>query len=259
MWLDNFFSKYIEMNSCQNPNPFRQLPNGSIEFNLSKKDEYYTQRNNKMHPYSSCNTTSLVNGLLSSNIPFKVKEGIQPEDYLTSVLESGEAIKIAMDLFPYLIDTKTKKLKTEPRLIAKMLAWCAYKVISKKVAVYTAGGNVQDMIWNMVKEKGTTIGLGSFTSSGHYVNFVGFCTTQDSIRNIKNPEEILLNQIKYLIFDDPWGNYYKHYEDANGNDLHMPIKDFYEIIWGGKDNKSLIYIRKRGFKTEDYHIKDYIF
>lgn len=244
------------LNGCQNPFPFIKNTNGTIDYNLTRKDEYYIQRNNKYYPVSSCNTTSLANGIIGSGMFIRTKNGIQPEDKLTKLLETKEAFETAERLTPWFTNGKGE-LTTDPRLIAIMLAWAAHKLMGKKICAYTSNGRIQDMLFNMIKFKGCTVGLGSFTPAGHYVCFCGFKTNQADIGQIESPDDVKIEEIIHLIMDDPWGDFRTNYRVHNGNDIPITIDRYMDLMWGEYNNKYLIYIRETGFVIDEYKINQY--
>lgn len=252
-----FFKKLNKkLNGCQNPFPLIKNKDGTINYNLTRKDEYYIQRNNKYYPVSSCNTTSLTNGIIGSGMPIVTKNGIQPEDKLTKLLETKEAFETAERLTPWFTDGKGE-LTTDPRLIAIMLAWAGHKLMNKKICAYTSHGRVQDMIFNMVKSKGCTVGLGSFTPAGHYVCFGGFQTKQTDIEQIEVPDNVEVKKIIHLIMDDPWGDFRTNYRLHNGNDIPITTDRYMDLMWGDYNSKYLIFIRKAGFDIKGYKVNQY--
>jgi len=65
-----------------------------MKFNLSEMKEFHNQRDNKLMPSGTCGPTGAVNALIASDIPVDVPAGIQPEDYITGILQANEAYAI---------------------------------------------------------------------------------------------------------------------------------------------------------------------
>lgn len=249
-WFDKFLKKQIIFPSSQNRNPVKHMPDGTIKFNLSKKDEYYSQRNNEDKRLSACNTTALVNSLIASDIQIPITKGVQPEDIFTRLLETQEAYKAVLKHAPWLKGT-------EPRLIAIMLSWAAHRLLGKKYCVSSSQGTLQELVYNMVVERGCAIALGSYTKSGHYVSIVGFVTKQSDIADITNPDDVSVSALQYIIQDDPYGDYNSGYTIRNGNDIMISIDVYNRIVWGKDNRKYLNFIRKKGFDIQGYKIKKY--
>jgi len=196
-----------------------------FSINLSKDFDYHTQRNNKYVPMASCNTTALIMALISSNISFDYPAGMQPEDYLTSLLQSKEAFDEMKKIAPWAV-----KDGYPPQEVHVMLEWAVnQKLVGRKVDVFTTNATIQDLLFNILKKESTCAVSGYFTKSGHIVTLVGFESKQKNIESIKRAEEIDLDKVKDLIVDDPYGNYHKDYKDYHGNNIKFSLQEFADL------------------------------
>ena len=217
----------------------------SVKINLSKKENYYTQRNNKLFPFSSCGVTSMINALWSSNIPFTIPKNYQPEDYLTEMLESKEAYDIAKIKAPTLL-----KQGYEPRLIHVMLEWAVNRLVGYEADIFIEHTSIQTMIYNLWVNKNACVVDGSFTKEGHIVCVVGFEYEHGMHANWepRSYSDILLSRIKKIIIDDSYGNYFTGYTDQRGNDIEFDLETFNRLTnYKGNYYDKRMHILRRQF------------
>jgi len=187
--------------------------------NISKDNQYHTQRNNQFYPQGTCNTTASINALLASGISFDYPHDMQPEDYLTQILESPEAWKKLQKEYPQLITQGY-----HPRHVHKILEWAINdKLVKRKVVRFTTNASIHDILFHVYKHGAVNVN-GSFTEFGHIVTVMGYSTKQNN--TITKPYDIQLDKIEYIIIDDPYGNYFKQYHDYHGNDIQFPLQVF---------------------------------
>lgn len=60
-----------------------------MEIQLSRDTDYHSQVNNKVIPMEACNTTSAIMWLKTARIEFWHPKILQPEDYLTHILDGA--------------------------------------------------------------------------------------------------------------------------------------------------------------------------
>ncbi|MFA5396587.1 MAG: hypothetical protein WC346_11325 [Methanogenium sp.] len=215
-----------------------------VKVNLSKKENYYTQRNNKKYPFSSCGVTSMINALCASNIPFTIPKDIQPEDYLSNMLEGTEAYKIA--------EIKAPKLLVQgypPRLIHVMLEWAVNKLVGYQADTFIEHASIQTMIYNLWVNKNACIVDGKFTKDGHIVCVVGFTYEHGMNANWRprSYSDIILNRIQSIIIDDSYGNYFSGYIDQRGNDIEFDLETFNKLTnkFGDAYDKRMHILRRQ--------------
>ena len=192
----------------------------STVFNLSEDSEYHSQRNNKFFPFSTCNTTSAIMALKSSQIPFGYASDMQPEDYLTSILRSDEAYVLMREKYTWAIPGGY-----EPNEVHGMLEWGINKMVGKKVDRFSTNNTLQELVYYLIRGRASIIN-GRFTKYGHMVVLVGFETYQKDADRIPELKYVDLNEIKHYIIDDPYGNYHTDYKDVKGNNVIVTPEDF---------------------------------
>jgi hypothetical protein len=191
-----------------------------IIYNISKDDEYHTQRNNKFFPISTCNTTSIIMALDAIGVKYSFTQGMQAEDYLTQITETKESYDKMRRDFSWAI-----KGGYAPRMVHGMLEWATNKMVGKQVDKFSTNYSMQSLILALINKKGVVVS-GRFTASGHIVCMVGFESTQENILQATAENQIQLDKIVNIIVDDPYGNYYTDYKDVAGNNTKFPLADF---------------------------------
>jgi hypothetical protein len=197
-----------------------------VKVNLSKKENYYTQRNNVNYPFSSCGVTSMINALCASNIPFPILKNKQPEDYLTEMLESDLAYTVAKTKYNLLI-----KQGYPPRLIHGMLEWAVNRFVGYQADIFIEHTSIQTMIFSLWVNKNACVVDGKFTKDGHIVCVVGFTYEHGMNANWepRSYSDVLLNRIQSIIIDDSYGNYFAGYTDQRGNDIEFDLETFNKL------------------------------
>jgi hypothetical protein len=188
--------------------------------NVSRPKDYYTQINNKKFPLASCNTTSMVEALVVSEIDFPYPDNKQPEDYFTEIMETEELYKMR--------DRYGKWAKNyRPAEIHMLLSWATNKkLVGRNVTRFSTEYPLQLLLFDIACRKRPVVMSGSFTSSGHIVVLVGFTTLQEEVDVVSEPKKIRLGSVKEFIVDDPYGNWYTDYSDHHGNDIRFSFPDF---------------------------------
>lgn len=171
--------------------------------NNSINKTIHTQRNNKLRPYSACNVTSFINALNCCNIQFDYPENMQPEDYFMSLMMGNEAKKIL------------GRRKSNPWNYSEILVEVCNKYLVKRDVCEIKYATVEE-IYNHLMDGNVCTTSGAFTRSGHFVCIVG-CGVLNGV-------------VDRFLIDDPYGNYHTKYKDHNGDNIGMPIEDFYKII-----------------------------
>lgn len=196
-----------------------------IIHNPSRPAEYYSQRNNKKRPASSCFATSDVNMLFTARKYFPYPEGMQPEDYITELLLSDEALKYARSI-------NIKAPREQIRLWYRMHVWVINeKLFQEQVCKYVSKITIQEIVFLCSKNKPVIAG-GSFTESGHMVCIVGFQTRQLNIYKINDYRNIDISLVDYIIIDDPYGDYHSDYKKKKGDNIKFTIDEIKKLIKG---------------------------
>ena len=172
--------------------------------NNSDGKPYFSQRNNKIKPASSCNVTSIINALSSAGWPVlaMVPEGVQPEDALMRFIMTDAAC-----------DRKWRSLdpqgKQPPNEWHAVLAYGANKWLAK--LGYTDSPvqfreNVTAEEIKAVIQDGGADGM-----LNHVVAIVGYSGDD-------------------FIIDDPWGDFRDKYVTVKGNDIPMTRSEFMNLL-----------------------------
>lgn len=185
--------------------------------NLSKDNDYHSQINNKRYPMSTCNTTSAIMALKANGISFKYPEEMQPEDYLTMILETKEAYDKLYKDFNWAV-----KDGYSPREVHGMLEWGINKLVGENIDMFTTNSSLKEVLYRIHKGKASLM-TGRFTKTGHVICVVGFSTRQSSIDSFESFDMDLMD---YVIIDDPYGDYHTGYKNHRGNNIYFPINQF---------------------------------
>jgi len=194
-------------------------------YDLSRSNEFREQRDNERMPNSTCGPTSAVNASFASGIYFEHPEGMQPEDYIISLLQSQASYKVFNRIFPH--------ANFNPWNTSYMIKWAINKAVGKNVCE-VRDVSIAETVWHMIKEQGALVHGGGFTSYGHMVAVVGFDSDQPDILSVSGPSGIDMDALNALILDDPWGDYMSGYRDHNGDSVSIPIRTFERVVYRGR-------------------------
>ena len=199
------------------------------EIDLSIKDEYYSQINNKYIPLSSCMRTSEVMFLLYNGVRFIeagnfnsqdnskhfiiYPKGMQPEDYLTALCESPWGYELRNAL-PW-----AEKDKTPPGQVHQILSEIVNRMIGTPVDVYSFTKDIT-IVYNEIRNGRCVMTSGQFTKSGHAVCVCGMRYDENT------------NEVSDILIDDPYGDYFSNYKNPNGNNIWFPVLEFMKL-WSG--------------------------
>lgn len=182
--------------------------------NNSEGKPYFSQRNNKIKPASSCNVTSIINALSAAGWPVEdmVPEGVQPEDALMRYIMTDAGC-----------DKKWRSLDPEGKIPPNewhaVLAYGANRWLS---GLGYSGSPVQfrenvsaDEIKSVIQNGGAAVVSGAFPSVdgvlNHVVAIVGYSGDD-------------------FIIDDSWGDYRDKYVTVKGNDIPLKRADFVRLL-----------------------------
>ena len=192
-----------------------------MELIIGRSIPYRPQWDNTLYPASTCNTTSMVHALEVSGIPFTYPEDMQPEDYLTNILESKEAYSRLVKLYKWAVG------KYPPRQVHAMLSWAVNeKLVGTPCTFFTTNATIQEMIYHLVATRTALVVGTDFTSYGHIVTVVGLATAQEDIMQAQSPRDVNLEAISSIIVNDSWGNYLTGYKDRNGFNIRVPFHTY---------------------------------
>lgn len=215
-----------------------------VKVNLSKKEDYHTQRNNKLEAATACVFTSLVNASKASGIFFHYPTGYQPEDYLTEKSDSPHYWSLAKEISPKLVAQGYP-----PRQIYSVVEEIFNDVVGYEATKFIDGSSIQTMVYRLWVEKTACVVDGKFTRNGHAVAVVGF-TYEHNWRENWKPRiysDIVLSKIKTIIVDDSWGDYHSGYDSVRGNDVEFSLDEFNNLTnqYGIAYNKRMFVFYRR--------------
>ena len=204
---------------------------GPIIYNLSEGHKYFTQRDNKIKPFATCNTTSMCMALTYSGVKMpEKKDDEQYEDLLTNYLRTNKDVlayykKIDPVEYAAWISAPDNPKLTPPNENHAVLSYGTNLWIGQKVTSFSTVTPLDSLIKDLIQGRASVLS-GLWAGFHHIVCMVGFVSTQ---QDVLTADSIDLTQITDIIVDDPFGSYKTKYQDVNGNDIRVPYKDFLTI------------------------------
>jgi hypothetical protein len=205
--------------------------------NRSKDSEFHTQRNNKKYPMEACNVTSYVMAGKQAGILFDTPDGVQPEDWLFTYMNTPEYYERMQREHPWSWERMPNgrvKYHYRPNEIHAMLAEAFNELVGRDVATFYEAGRPSGLIAAYVRAGCGVVLSGRFPyrggTIGHIVSLAGYSFDGDEI-------------IEWII-DDPFGDYHTDYTDHRGNNVPVDTDDFRQIFRPpGSDTKMCHVIR----------------
>jgi hypothetical protein len=184
---------------------------------------YRSQRDNVDRPGSSCNVTSAVMVLEASGHPPTEIEGLkpgqQPEDFLSLIADSPEALEAMRERCPWFF--KGGQAMINPAEAPTMLDWIVGKAYGRALLHYREDLMVTAIAYQIDLKRAVVL-RGQFTPQGHVVACVGY----------READGVAQNQraITHLIVNDPWGDYMSGYKDTNGEHIALPMEIVIRVL-----------------------------
>ena len=182
--------------------------------NNSEGKPYFSQRNNKIKPSSSCNVTSIINALSSAGWPVQqmVPAGIQPEDSLMHfVMTDNSCHQMWRRLDP---SGNYPPNEWHPVLAHGTNRWLAKNGYAGNPVTFFDSVEMHE-IKSAIEAGGAAVMSGVFPSVdgvlNHVVAVVGYSGND-------------------FIIDDPWGDYRDKYVTIQGNDIPLSQDAFYSLL-----------------------------
>lgn len=193
------------------------------EIDLSIKDEYYSQVNNKFVPLEACMPTSFIMGLIYNGISvvpsgnktpvtfpaFVFPKSLQPEDYLLAICRSpwGELLR---NEIPW-----ARGKDIPPNQLHEVISKIVNDIVGSTVTKFVTNVSIEDLI-ALIKKGKSVVTSGAFTGSGHAVVACGLRENGDDVSSI--------------LVDDPYGDYFTNYKVKQGNNIWFPV-DKFKLLW----------------------------
>lgn len=185
-------------------------------------NDYHTQRNNAIDPAQTCNVTSTIMALKATGIQFESPEGIQPEDYLASLLSTPAAFAKRDQEYPW-----ATRSNIHPREVHEILSWAVNELLVKRpCTVFTTRASIRELLFRIARHQSASVVSGRFTKDGHMVTLVGFECSGPDLSQARSPDRVDLAAVSRIIIDDPWGNVHSGYRDVSGDDVSLSIAEF---------------------------------
>ncbi len=193
-----------------------------FKINLSIDDDYHQQINNKFIPFEACNTTAAIMWLKAGGVDFWYPKMMQPEDYLTAILNGKDAWRIFRQEKPDMYD-----MGFRPQNISRMLMWGINMMLGRDIDHFIENGSMALIVWELISKRPIIVS-GQFTKSGHFVTVVG-CVSSQNKSDIEFLEDVNKDDIEEIIVDDPYGNYHSDYNNNHGNNISFKRDEFDDI------------------------------
>ena len=182
--------------------------------NNSKGKPYYTQRNNKIKPGSSCNVTSMVAALSAAGWPVEkmASGGRQPEDELMRFIMTDASC-----------DRKWRMLdpqgKIPPNEWHAVLAygtnrWLLGLGYSSGIVEWKENATLEE-IRQQVDKGGSAVVSGQFPYQGGKLDHVVAVVGHDAAG---------------FIIDDPWGDWHDGYITTKGDDISLSQSEALQML-----------------------------
>ena len=200
---------------------------------INKDEDYHTQRNNKIDPHGTCNTTAIIMAMRKAGVFFNVPKGVQREDHMTQFLQSNEANRIRKLHYPCISN------EYQNYEIHGMLEWaCNLLVDGRGVAKFSTGWSLGDIVCALQRGAGVVL-PGDFPhykygTIGHLVSIANVSYDNGTLESARDFD---LTYLLGFLIDDPYGDFRDGYNPEcegfdKGNDVVLDIFDFQNIKRG---------------------------
>jgi len=210
-----------------------------VEINISTGFPYFTQRNNKIRPFITCNTTSMIAALFYRKVTFPTSTIYkQPEDDLTNFLLTDSRVdafyrkESPIEYSKYIIANKNPKIAYPPNQVHSVLSYGTNLWLGKsqnEITIFKQTASIQEVLYEVIKGKPVVQG-GLWNNLHHITCIVGFSTSQDDIKDIKDSKDIDLSLVDSIIMDDSFGDFHAGYKIQNGNDIRITTDEYHKLV-----------------------------
>jgi len=186
------------------------------EWNLDPSSlHYFSQNNNIIHPAIRCKPTSTICGLDIQGYPLPTGGYKQPEDNLTSMMETTYGVDSPENWDSIRMAINGHFLPGPKPVIGPRWNWD----ITEALFGITVGIPFIASTW--------------LTKAGHVVTIIGF--TSDDESTPLHPSEIILSSVKEIIIHDPYGDRTSGTYDKtkSGKNNRYPAGFFISNLWRG--------------------------
>lgn len=180
--------------------------------NISRDENFHTQRNNLEVPHGACFATSMVMALADLGIPFPAPAWMQPEDYLTVLLLSNTARQELRGVDRYAYDAGIPANE-----VHAMVSLYVNRIVGREVTRFVEQGTWEQLLEELHAGRPAVVGT-SLTPAGHVVEVVGLLEDE--------------GRATHVIIDDPYGDPRTDYRDVHGNYVELEAAHFGRV-WKG--------------------------
>lgn len=182
--------------------------------NNSKGKPYYTQRNNKIKPGSSCNVTSMVAALSAAGWPVDkmASGGQQPEDELMYFIMTDTSC-----------DRKWRILDPEGKIPPN--EWHAVLAYGTNKWLMNMGYPSGVVAW---RENATLFEVQEQINKGGAVVVSGCFPYQN--KGLNHMVTVVGNNADGFIIDDPWGDWHDEYTTTKGDDICLSQSEAIQML-----------------------------
>lgn len=182
--------------------------------NNSKGKPYYTQRNNKIKPGSSCNVTSMVAALSAAGWPVEkmASGGRQPEDELMRFVMTDASC----DRKWRMLDPQGKIPPNEWHAVLSYGTnrWLLGLGYSSGIVEWRENATLEE-IRQQVDKGGSVVVSGQFPCQGGKLDHVVAVVGHDAAG---------------FIIDDPWGDWHDGYITTKGDDISLTQSEALQML-----------------------------
>lgn len=179
-----------------------------------KPDDYYSQRNNTIHPSRACMPTSYVMFLKANKIPYTNPSSYADDDYFMSLLNTSEAKEYAYKNYPWAYNDIFPEQSLPPNELHGCYSnYLAPIVCGKKVSSFKTNLTYEDYISRIKAGQAimTSVYFPEMKIDGHAIVLMGILEDQ-------------------FLIADPWGNYHTGYKSVRGYNIEMDRDTFMKSV-----------------------------
>lgn len=210
-----------------------------MEINVRGSDPYYSQRNNKIRPLSSCNVTSMIAALDYAGYTHPVNPTFeQPEDSLMDFLLTSPEINMEYQkLFPdeyrkYIASGKNPKTSYPPSELHALLSLGTNLWMGKgkgEITRFRWDLTLRDIIYEFINHR-PVVTSGVFSGLHHVICLAGVQTSQTNIAKSEKPSDIEIDKVIGIVIEDPYGDFHTNYKVQSGKDVVMTVAEFNTLV-----------------------------
>jgi len=195
----------------------------TTEFYLGEGKDYYSQRNNRLYPSSTCNVTAMVQALhlAGYNPESWAKTREQPEDALAAFTDDPRvnAERARQNIDPWGLSIPNRQIHSLLSFATNL--WTGIPGLTS----FSTSLGLDALMANLILGHPVVIST-KLTPGGHVVTLAGMRVT-GTPPGVGTPA---VGTIEGFFIDDPWGDYTTDYASPNGKKVFMKKEDFLTLV-----------------------------